>query len=799
MLLALNAHGAGESLVPNGSFEEATQNGLLKGLPAAVREFYAGTADAPFEGWAFGGKWEKGEYRVAVSNEAHSGRQSCQMTCIKRGRGGIACAPIKLNPGEIIKVTLWCKAKDANGGRIFLNFEGSPGDGWTSKDLKVGTYDWTQFSKRAVVPPHPTLSPQGRGKGEGQGGGAQTIAVFVYTTCEGSVWIDDFTVEKVDVNAMAEAPDEPAAGPRMPKPIPEPAGSIGYRVAVVSALEKVFREDDYAPMVRQSSGLSRRDPEDRGTDALKADLINVSAARNEFESMQVVLEAPWRAVTIKEIVLSELKGPGGATIPAAALKWERVEYIETTVTPPYFAERGLGSYPDPLLPAGEFTINKLSRGPVWITLKTPKDCPAGVYTGTVSIVPGGLRSAGVPPAAGAGETPALRPTTIPISLTVWDFALSDQTHLRTLTWFGGGLVREIYGNDWSPEGEKRHAAVCRDYESFLLEHRLGPGGECASTVFKGKDGKYNFAPVDRTLERLLSQGMNAFIMGTAPNLRRQKLTEYSAQFVKDFSEMTKAYGDHLREKGWADMAYVYVYDEAPRSAWPEVKKIDKAIKAAAPEARILQCLNEPEGVRELTGYADVFDVYVAQYHKAGVAASQKKGAEVWLAICCYPMDHPNFFIEYPLLDERVTPWICWKYKANGFEYWSANAWGVNASKKGDRWPKVPWVANSFGRYNGDGYLMYPGEGGKPWSSIRFEALRDGFEDYEYLWTLNELLKQAENAKQIGEPLAVAHNLLSLDELVKETGSYDPDPEKYVAFRRQLAEAIVQLKGLIERK
>ena len=79
----------------------------------------------------------------------------------------------------------------------------------------------------------------------------------------------------------------------------------------------------------------------------------------------------------------------------------------------------------------------------------------------------------------------------------------------------------------------------------------------------------------------------------------------------------------------------------------------------------MQCLNEPEGVKELTGFANVFDVYVAQYHKTGVAESQKKGAEVWLATCCYPMDHPNFFLEYPLLDVRVTPWICWKYKAQG--------------------------------------------------------------------------------------------------------------------------------------
>jgi hypothetical protein len=716
-------------------------------MDATTREYYGGTRQSPFEGWAFGGKWERGDYTVAVSEEAHSGKQSCQITCVKRGRGGIASAPVRFRAGEILRVTLWVKAKDAIGGRIFLNFEGSPGDGWTSKDLKTGTYGWTQFTQRAVVP-------------GGKTGSDQTICLFVYSTCEGSVWIDDFTVEKADVNAMAESPDEPAAGPKKPRPIPEPQDSIGYRVAMLSPLVKVFQSDDYAPTTQ-------------------AGPIEVAAARNEYESIQVVIEAPWRPVTIQSVRLSELAGPGGAAIPASAMKWERVGYIETTVTPPYFAERGLGSYPDPLLPAGEFTVEKLSRVPVWITLKTPKDCPAGQYTGSVTIVPD-----------------QLKPTTIPLTLRVWDFALTDQTHLRTMTWFGAGLVRAWYGNGWTPEGEKRHAGVVRAYEDFLLEHRLGPGGECASGVHKGKGGQFDFAGGDARLERLIGGGMNCFLMGTAPNLGRERKKEYTPEFIQRFTEMLKAYGDHLREKGWADKAYVYVYDEAPRSAWPEVKKIDKAIKAAVPEARILQCLNEPEGVKELTGFADVFDVYVAQYHRAGVAALQKKGTEVWLAICCYPMDHPNFFIEYPLLDLRVTPWICWKYKASGFEYWSPNSWGANANRKGDKWPQVPWVANSFGRYNGDGYLMYPGEGGKPYSSIRFEALRDGFEDYEYLWTLASLLKQADEARKAGDAVDKARTLVELGELIKETGAYDPDPARYSGYRRRLADAIVELKAML---
>ncbi len=339
-------------------------------------------------------------------------------------------------------------------------------------------------------------------------------------------------------------------------------------------------------------------------------------------------------------------------------------YIQTTTTPPYFTERGLGSYPDPLLSAGPFSIAPQSRAPLWITFKIPKDCPPGEYAGTLTITP--------------KEHAA---TVLPVRLTVWDFALTDETHLHTLTWLSGDVLSKWYGLDGTPDSKRKTAEALETYQEFLLDHRLGPGGDAANHVPVGTGGQFDFRMVDATLQRLMDRGMNAFIMGTAPNLSRAKQTHCTAEFTQQFTKMLRAYSDHLREKGWLNKAYVYVYDEAPKSAWPEVKEIDQAIHAAVPETRILQCLNEPEGVRELTGFADVFDVYVSQYHKAGVAQSQMKGAEVWLSVCAYPMDHPNFFMEYPLLDLRVCPWICWKYQANGFEYWSANSWGTNAQKK----------------------------------------------------------------------------------------------------------------------
>jgi hypothetical protein len=116
---------------------------------------------------------------------------------------------------------------------------------------------------------------------------------------------------------------------------------------------------------------------------------------------------------------------------------------------------------------------------------------------------------------------------------------------------------------------------------------------------------------------------------------------------------------------------------------------------------------------------------------------------------------------------------------------------------GDKWPKVPWVANAFRNYNGDGYLLYPGADLKPLSSIRLEALRDGLEDYEYLWTLDSLLRHAVEKRVGGSAVAGAWALLILDGLVKPNGSSSLEPGDYVAYRRQLAEAIVALKAAMK--
>ncbi len=205
---------AAENLITNGGFEEPAEASFRAKLSELESSFYPGMKDTQAAGWVFGGGWDGGRYTVQLSDQAHSGEHSIEIRCGKKGRGGIASTPFKLMPGTILKVSFWIKAQDAVGGNILLNYEGTPGDGWDRMIVPGGTYDWKKITRRCVVPVRHCRAD------------GQTLTIFIYSKTTGSIWIDDVSVETVDVNQLAESRSVPALAPLRPEGIPEPPESI---------------------------------------------------------------------------------------------------------------------------------------------------------------------------------------------------------------------------------------------------------------------------------------------------------------------------------------------------------------------------------------------------------------------------------------------------------------------------------------------------------------------------------------------------------------------------------------------
>jgi hypothetical protein len=115
--------------------------------------------------------------------------------------------------------------------------------------------------------------------------------------------------------------------------------------------------------------------------------IHLCAARNEYESFQVVLDGPMAGVVAPSA--SALTGPAG-TLPSTSMRFSRVGYLNITTTS---NDEGMtGLVPDALIPdvdlyygetrnafpidvpAGE---NRL----IWVDLFVPEATPAGDYQG----------------------------------------------------------------------------------------------------------------------------------------------------------------------------------------------------------------------------------------------------------------------------------------------------------------------------------------------------------------------------------------------------------------------------------
>jgi hypothetical protein len=81
-----------------------------------------------------------------------------------------------------------------------------------------------------------------------------------------------------------------------------------------------------------------------------------------------------------------------------------------------------------------------------------------------------------------------------------------------------------------------------------------------------------------------------------------------------------------------------------------------------------------------------------------------------------------------LLRPALFGWGAARFGLEGFLHW-----GLNHYRRGQDPFKKSVVGHGGGNFlpAGDTHVVYPGKDG-PWSSLRLEAQREGFEDYELL-------------------------------------------------------------------
>ncbi len=419
-----------------------------------------------------------------------------------------------------------------------------------------------------------------------------------------------------------------------------------------------------------------------------------------------------------------------------------------------------------------------------------------------------------------------------------DFALPAETHVQSA--FGVGPDFKTYQNLTSLEDQKEAMDL---YYQNCAQHRLSPfeaaflhpikvdfgvGNKTQDRV-DASQVKLDFTDFDQAAHKTLDEyhftawavtvlGLGSGRAGAYQPGRIGPYVEGSPQYETLFSSYLRQLQDHLERKGWLDKAYLYWYDEPDTADYPIVKATNDRIKKYAPKlTRMLT--EEPEP--ELYGAVDLWCPIAPAMIPERAAERRKVGERVWWYVCTSPKEpYPTLFIDHPAVEMRTWLWQTWKYKLDGILVWQATWWNSGAAYPNSQ--QNPWqdpmswspalvpVSNATYPYgNGDGRFLYPpnrspGVDKKkylqgPVNSIRWEMLREGIEDYEYLYLLGERVKQA---KARGAQTAAQKTaLLAAEKLLQVPSSITTDathfavsPQPILAQREKIAAAIESLNA-----
>ena len=393
------------------------------------------------------------------------------------------------------------------------------------------------------------------------------------------------------------------------------------------------------------------------------------------------------------------------------------------------------AFPDPLFDVPGMRVRNGQTQPVWITVRIPVGAAPGVYRSRLRVVDGygGERSTG-------------------LALEVVDIALPRMSTLKVTNWFSHASIARDHGLVLYSDAYWRMLSI---YARDLAAHRqntvITPVLDLARPRV-GKDGglTFRFDRLDRFIEVFRKAGVIGLIEGghlggrdggwDAEHFTVRTMRVESGKVIagrarvgtrgaeRFLSQFLPALQRHLERRGLIERYVQHLADEPISRNAGSYNRLAAMSKQYAPALRTIDA-NMCEAITNL-------DVWVPQlggwHQNAGFYEARKEaGDELWFYTCLAPTgQYANRFIDYSLLKTRVLHWINARYGATGYLHWGLNYWAG----------PVPY--QDVGQVHspnrtlppGDAGIIYPGPAG-PVDSIRFEAQRDGIEDYDLLTIL----------------------------------------------------------------
>ena len=395
---------------------------------------------------------------------------------------------------------------------------------------------------------------------------------------------------------------------------------------------------------------------------------------------------------------------------------------------------------DPIDIIDKISVAANSVQPVWLSLKVPVDITAGKYTGSIFI-----------------NTPEKHE--LKISLNILDHVLPPPSEWKydfDLWQYPAPIARIHDVELWS----KEHFKLMRSYFTILANagqkvitaniieqpwgldhvHFDDPG---LIKWIKKNDGTWtwDYSLFDRYISFMMSCGIkqriNCYTMITwdlsfiyfDEALGRNtsvKLKPGSTEYADYWTGMITDFTRHLKEKGWFEITAIAM-DERPLES---MKAVISLLRQVDPEWKIALAGDTYHPEIEM----DIYDHSLASYLKFDPDLMKMRkalGMPTTFYTAC-PEKYPNGYTKSPPAENT---WLAWYASAKGYTgylWWAFNTWVENPLLD-SRWRRYP---------AGELFQFYPG----PRSSIRFEKLIEGIQDFEKVRILQEIFEKEGDEK-----------------------------------------------------
>ena len=435
----------------------------------------------------------------------------------------------------------------------------------------------------------------------------------------------------------------------------------------------------------------------------------------------------WTKIDIPKLYVEveKLVSENGKSIETNNIKTGFVRYVMTN---PGFGQ--FGNYAsltaDPIDIIENISVNKNTVQPVWLTINVPEKIEAGTYKGKINVI-------------------ADKKYTFEVTIYVLDHVLPppEEWKFDLDLWQHPAAIARVHNVAlWSNE----HFKIMRPYYTMLANagqkvitasivdepwnHQTYDDYPSLIRCIRKSDSSwvYDYSIFDKYVEFVMSCGikkrincysLTKFTYYDESSGKNMSRGSNSSEYKVLCTEMLKDFTKHLKVKGWFSITAIAMDESTLQVAQgliDIIKKVDPGWKLA------LAGSYHPEIEKDLYDYCLHLG---ATFPDSVLSRRKEQGKPSTVYTCCGPR-FPNGFTFSPPAEQVWFGWYAANKGFTGYLRWAYNSWPANPLRD-SRFPKHTWSG-------GDTYQVYPG----PRSSIRFEKLIEGIQDYEKIRIIKAL-------------------------------------------------------------